>query len=79
MIQIEVNLTFDVDDDEPMFYVTDDGKMKWPYDVVLAYDWKEERAQARGYAKLRKNGNVVLLFDGSDTIIYANMKDAIKA
>jgi hypothetical protein len=78
MKQIDVCLEFDEQDDEPTFYVSDDGKLKWPYDKVLAYDWKEERAQAKGYTKLRKKGEVVVLFDGSDSIMYANTKDAIK-
>lgn len=75
---IPVELHFDEQDDEPTFYVSDDGKIKWPYQKVLVYDWKDTPAIALGLIGLAKKGPVVQLNDGSDSIMYANMKDSIK-
>jgi len=79
MKQYDVTLNFKDDGDgEPDFYFTDDGKLKWPYDKVHSYDWKEQVNAARGLAKLAKRGPVAELFAGDDTINYASMKDVIK-
>lgn len=57
--------------DEAVFFVADDGTMKWPCDKVRAFDWKDDQ----GPGELK---DTVILFDGTDSIIYASMNDAIK-
>lgn len=73
----EVDLVFD-NDGEPTFFVSEDGKLKWPYDKALVYDWKDVRGEKEGFRMLSKKGEVIELFDGSDTIIMVLAADAIK-
>lgn len=72
---VDVDLAFD-DEDEPTFYVDKVGKRKWPYSKVFAFDWKEEKKAARQRTKMK--GEVLELADGSDSIILAYKKDAVK-
>lgn len=79
--QIDVDLEFD-SDDQPSFFVTEDGKMKFPYAKVEMAEWKNILKQADAFVevatRMKENDEVVILFDGSDTIIYALMSDCIQ-
>lgn len=76
MQQIDVQLEWDAHGDEPVGYLSEDGKLVFPYEKCYAYDWKDTKGQARGRKLAAKGGGeVVILFDGSDSIIYANMND----
>jgi hypothetical protein len=65
------------ENDNPLFFVSDDGKLKWPYHKTNSYDWKDKRGQLDCLKNLSNCGEVVVLFDGSDSIILACMQDAI--
>lgn len=79
MADFNVDLIFDDETDgEPIYYITEDKKLRWPYEKCMAFDWKEQAEARRATIKMSKKGNVVELFDGSDNIILALMEDAIK-
>jgi len=72
-----VNLKFDRQG-EATFYVTEDKKLKWPWEKTEGFDWKDEAGAFSAAKKMSKRGNVVELFDGSDSIILAVEEEAIK-
>jgi arginyl-tRNA synthetase len=78
MLQIDVDLNFN-DDGEPTFYVSEDGKQMWAAGDVTYADWKDEEGQRAAIARasMTRGHDVVILFDGSDTMIYASMVTAI--
>ena len=81
MEQIDVDLLFDDVTDEPTFFVDEVTSHKWRYEDVEMADWKDAQAKDECVIKLTKRNpfdSVVVLFDGSDTIIYALKGEAIK-
>lgn len=79
MLQFDVDLMFN-DDEEPTFFVDEVTHLKWKVEDVEMADWKDNEAQAECVAKLSRKrpiDEIVLLFDGSDTMIYALRGDAI--
>ena len=74
MKQICVDLEFDSNDD-PTYFVAEDGSVKFPYDSVESVDWKDTGGQESAIDSLE--AEVVILFDGSDSTIYASMDQAI--
>lgn len=82
MLQFDVDLEFDDVTDEPTFFVDEVTSLKWKYEDVEMADWRDNEAQATCIAKLTKRNpldEIVVLFDGSDTMIYALRGDAIKS
>ena len=71
MRQIDVDLKFN-EDEEPTFFVSEDGYMMWKVEDVLMFDWREEP----DISSLQDE--VVILFDGSDCIIFASVTDMIE-
>jgi hypothetical protein len=68
------------DGDGILNFVSEDGSQKWKYDDVEFADWKDSQAVMDGVCKVAQRHpkyEVVILFDGSDTMIFASMKDAI--
>ena len=79
MNQLDVDLEFN-EEDEPTLFITEDGSMKWKYEDVFQTDWKDNKGQRNDLAKQMKKGQeVVILFDGSDTVIHASMADVIRS
>jgi hypothetical protein len=75
MRQIDVDLKFD-DEGEPTFYVSEDGSQMWACTDVEMADWKDTEGQQSAIEQVSKStadAEVVILFDGSDTMIYASM------
>jgi hypothetical protein len=66
------------DEEDLLFYISEDGKYKWsPEDCEYA-DWKDDQEKFDGVAAVAaKGGETVILFDGSDCYIFASMADAI--
>lgn len=76
MRQYNVDLEFDDDTGEPTNFVTEDGKLSWAYEFVEMADWKDVDDQTKAFIKVKAlspSHDVVILFDGSDTMIYASM------
>ena len=71
----QINVLAIISDDGPYSFISEDGKYEWKFKDVVMADWKKDDDQKRARAKLK--GTVVTLFDGSDTIIFASMDDAI--
>lgn len=82
MRQIDVDCVFDVTgEDEPIF-VTEDESLAWSGAEVEITDWKDTVGQNEAIdkmlkRKLNEEDELVILFDGSDVIVYALMSDAM--
>ena len=81
MRQIDVNLEFD-DDGSPTAFVAEYESLHWPFESVLIADWKDNEGQVDAAIALTKRDTtdeIVCLFDGSDSIIYALLGEAVKS
>ena len=72
--QIDVNTVFSEDDNEYIGYESEDGTMMWPENATIVTDWKDP---IPNLDQLAARGEVVVLFESIDTMIYASMGDAI--
>lgn len=80
MRQIDVELEWDEETDQPTFYVTEDGSMRWKCDDTFITDWKDDDGERDAIVEqAKKQDEVVILFDGSDSSIIASMKDVIRS
>ncbi len=69
MDQIDVELVFDEETDDPLYYQSEDGR-RWNYDDCFAYDWKDTSNQQKCIRRLSDQGTIITLFDGTDSMIY---------
>lgn len=77
MRQFSVNISFDKKG-EPTVYYTANRAYRWPYEKVESFDWKDVKGQVETLTRLSKQGEVVELFAGDDTVNYALLEDAIR-
>lgn len=81
MRQIDVTLEFD-GDGSPTVFAAEDEQLQWNFESVMIADWKDIESQVETAIALTKRDptdEIVVLFDGSDTVIYALLGEAIKS
>ncbi len=58
------------DEEHPKYLVEDNGAYRWPYEECVWVDWKDVEGQQEAIDSIE--GEVVALFDGSDSYIYVS-------
>jgi len=69
-----------IDNDDGGQYITNDGKMKWTNEHIFGADWTDIEGQQNALVQATSRGTlneVVELSDGSDSVIYASLRDVV--
>jgi len=75
MRTIDVTTVFPNDND--VYVVSDDGKLRWNAEHTFGADWKDNEGQVTAaMMAAERGGEVVELEDGSDSYWFASMSDA---